>query len=163
LRPREIIGPPDCPILTRWTLIKFASKGKKLLLHHFHPNADDRDLHDHPWPFVTIVLWGSYNDMKHCVCIAGRSGRAWSDCDLCDGTGFVVREHMRVGKVRYRSASHRHRTMVGPRGCWTLVITGPMQRDWGFWRDGRFWPWRSYEDEFGFAMRCDDLEKEYRK
>lgn len=44
----------------------------------------------------------------------------------------------------------------GPgRGCWTVVIMGPLQRQWGFWRAGE-WPWwRDYERKYGFGMRCD--------
>jgi hypothetical protein len=26
---------------------------------------------------------------------------------------------------------------------------------WGFWRRGRWWYWKDYEDEFGFGMRCE--------
>lgn len=170
---REVIGPPDCPIMHRWELWGGGPVGKrpatarmKLMVHHFLPNADDRDVHDHPRPFWTFVLRGSYDDMKPCE-RPGCDGDGfmlpddWA-CPVCRGAGVVVNERMRPGKLRRRAATHRHRTKVGPKGCWTLVLMGPLRRDWGFWRRGTWWFWKDYEAEFGFAMRCGDLDKEYR-
>jgi hypothetical protein len=140
----EVIGPPECPILHRWTLLELGrkvtegsgpSRRFKVLLHHFQPNADDRAEHDHPRSFVTIVLWGSYVDTSN------------------DGTKV---ERMHFGKVRFRPATHRHVTKVGPHGCWTLVIMGPIRRRWGFWADGRWYFWRDHEKLFGFGMRCPE-------
>lgn len=172
--PREEIGPPECPILHRWTLIGTRGRGKrslgKLLLHHFLPNADDRAVHDHPASFVTFVLRGSYVDCTPCpVCnhedsfevldalrVAAREPRLdFVDCEHCRDVRYVL-ELMRPGTVRYRPAEHRHRTRVGPRGCWTLVVMGPKRREWGFFKGGRWWPWREHERRFGFGMRCPE-------
>lgn len=172
---REIIGPPDCPILYRWTLIKAGKQpvpaelrdeygpetaSMKLLLHHFPANADDRDVHDHPRPFWTLVLRGWYDDMKPCQhCAGGLTGV----CRVCWGAGVVLNERMRPGMLRRRPATHCHRAKAGPDGCWTLVLMGPLRRQWGFWRRLSWWAYKDYEAEFGYAMRCDDLDKEYRK
>jgi len=169
---REVIGPPECPILHRWTLIGEQRHGDetarparvKVMLHHFLPNADDRACHDHPRPFVTIVLRGDYDDMKPCPSCDGRGTRpehgAWGGrtraCGRCGAAGVVLRERMRAGVIRYRPARHVHRTKVGPRGCWTIVIMGPLQQDWGFFRDGVKWPWREFERRFGHGMRCGE-------
>jgi hypothetical protein len=134
---RMTIGPPECPIMKRLTIVRHRRFGS-LRLHLFMPNADDRDVHDHPWPFLTLVVSGWYDDMKN------------------DGEGIVLRERMSRGKVRYRSATHQHRTRVGPDGCLTVVVTGPVVRGWGFLRDGRWIPWRRYEALHGWGMRCDD-------
>ena len=167
----EVIGDPACPILHRWTLggdrlMKRAPV--KVLLHHFLPNADDRDTHDHPRPFVTMVLRGGYDDLVPCPTCGG-TGDALSDptstfeqrsiygpCARCGGPGLVSGDRMRAGMVRYRRPEYAHRTRVGPRGCWTLVLMGPVRRRWGFWREGRWWSFRDYEARFGFGMRCDD-------
>lgn len=130
---REVIGVPECPILHRWTLLKVA--GCKLLLHHFLPESRDRDPHDHPCSFVTLVLRGGYVDISS----AGR-------------------DRLRAGSVRRRRAEHRHVTIAGPRGAWTLVVMGPKRRPWGFWREGRWWPWRRYEQWFGHGFRCEDVD-----
>jgi hypothetical protein len=194
----EVIGPPDCPILLRYTiwprsLRRWAPLGSgpgesekppapvKVMLHHFLPNADDRDVHDHPRPFWTLVLRGWYDDMCACPGCDG-SGRVlarfadlrwfascwgavpvYEVCSRCRGEGVLIRERMRPGMLRLRPANHAHRTKVGPSGCWTLVVMGPLRRRWGFWRDGLWWFWKDYEAAFGFAMRCEDLDKEYRR
>jgi hypothetical protein len=164
---KEVIGPPDCPLMHRWTFINGGPKSVKLMVHHFLPNADDRDVHDHPRAFYTFVVRGHYDDMEPCP--YDRSGANHGDlgggwiCRICDGRNVVLNERMKPGMLRLRPAAHRHRTKVGPRGCWTIVLMGPLVRDWGFWRRGKWWLWKNYENEFGFAMRCEDLDKEYRK
>lgn len=155
----EVIGPPACPIMHRWTLLKLC--GRKLLLHHFLPNADDRAEHDHPAPFWTFVLWGGYDDRVPCsMCNGLRSADSeWSapSCGRCGGQGDVPGDRMRAGMLRRRVATYRHRTRVLPSGAWTIVWMGRKERLWGFWKDGRWWPWRDHEKAFGFGMRCPDV------
>lgn len=143
---REVIGPPECPILYRWTLLPWgelkhedASVRWKLMIHRFLPNADDRDMHDHPRGFVTVVVRGWYDDHN-----------------LDVGTNVISTERMRPGKIRYRPAKHIHRTRVGPKGCWTIVVMGPIERAWGFWRGGRWMCWREHARLYGPGMRCDE-------
>lgn len=136
--------------MDRWTLFLHGERWPKLLLHHFLPDREDRDMHDHPRSFVTIVLKGAYDDMVQCAC--GRQG--------CEG--LKIGEVMRRGMVRLRRAEHAHLTRTGADGCWTLVLMMPKSREWGFWRAGQWWPFRQYEDIFGFAMRCGDEETPYR-
>lgn len=142
---REVIGHPQCPILHRWTLLALGRRpdgrlGRwgKMLLHHFLPNSDDRDVHDHPWPFITIVLKGFYVNIER------------------NAQGKLTAERMKPGTIRYRPATHTHCTKAGPNGCWTLVVTGPLVREWGFWLDGKWRHWRDYEALVGYGMRCDD-------
>ena len=155
---KEIIGPPDCPIMERWTVLKF--RGRKFMIHHFLPNADDRSAHDHPSPFWTLVLRGYYDDMKLCPDCEGR-GLNWpgsanpGTCWECGGHAVVLNERMRPGMLRHRAAEHTHRTKVGPRGCWTVVLMQRKQRAWGFWHLGEWWYWRDFERKYGFGMRCD--------
>lgn len=142
----EVIGPPECPIMHRWTLLggdRQRADGTtwqrpvKLLLHHFLPGSGDRDQHNHPRPFWTIVLRGEYLD------------------ESTDAEGRTVREVMTQGTARLRPSHHRHRTLTSPdQDCWTLVLMGPVRRPWGFWRGGRFWPYRAYKARFGEGMRC---------
>lgn len=165
--PREVIGPPRCPIMIRWTLASV--RGRKLMLHHFLPNADDRDDHDHPASFWTFVLRGGYDDYVPCPWCGGegahsapgamcvRNAYGWTyACPRCENTGTVAGERMRLGMLSHRAATYRHRTRVLPSGCWTLVWMGPKERPWGFWRNGRWWPWKLYERHFGFGMRCPE-------
>lgn len=75
--------------------------------------------------------------------------------EVIRGTGEAGTERMKFGMVRYRPTTHKHKTVTGPNGCWTLVLAGPIERAWGFFRDGKWLPWREYEDKYGHGMRCD--------
>jgi hypothetical protein len=83
-------------------------------LHHWLHSDDDRNPHDHPWAFVTAVLRGSYID-----------------------EGLTRRQRVRPGHVYYRSADHAHWVHLDRGEVWTLVLTGPKVRRWGFWVGGR--------------------------
>lgn len=128
---REVIGVPECPLMYRWTLadIKIA----KLMVHYFLPTARDRDYHDHPRPFVTLVLRGGYDDIQP------------------DGNI----DRVRAPAIRIRKAAHAHITMAGQRGAWTIVVMGRQSRAWGFIRNGSWWPWKLYEERFGLSFRCE--------
>tara|TARA_B100000214_G_C23665742_1_gene489523 strand:- start:20 stop:433 length:414 start_codon:yes stop_codon:yes gene_type:complete len=82
-----------------------------IFLHKFL-KSDPDDLHDHPWPFITIILYGGY--WEHTI----DGKKTWW------GTGTF----------RYASAETFHRITVDPNypDIWTLFIPGPKQREWGF-------------------------------
>lgn len=185
LREPFIVGPDECPIMYRWAVIGGASPTSKPLLfpgfkrwtlkvHHFMPNRDDRDVHDHPWPFLTVVLWGSYDDLVPCpgsTCerasgvpglprtrvpfVMRHPGGYWTACTTCGGTGLVIGDRMRAGVARWRGPDHAHRTRTGPSGAWTLVITGNrLDRPWGFFPAGTKVRWDEYIELHG-SGRCD--------
>jgi hypothetical protein len=131
---REVIGQAECPLMHRWTLL--SCRFGKLLVHHFLPTQRDRDAHDHPRSFVTIVVRGGYDDVQP------------------DGT----LDRVYAPAIRYRPAEHAHVTMAGPKGAWTIVLMGPQRREWGFWRDAKWWPWRAYESVHGSSFRCDESD-----
>lgn len=91
--------------LRRWALrLPF---GRKIMLHHILRADDDRCQHDHPWGFVTLVLWGGY------VELVGEDQRM---------------QRMRPGRIGRRPAEFRHRIIFLPRGhAWTLVLTARRQ------------------------------------
>lgn len=110
VRWRERLGLDGCPYVIRWRL---ETRWGSIRLHHWLGPDDDRAFHDHPWWFTTVVLRGGYTDRSP----AGD-------------------EHLRAGAVRRRAATHRHTVVPDPGGAWTLVLTGPRRRAWGFWADG---------------------------
>lgn len=103
----ENLGREDCPYMKRWVL----NLGLfSIRLHHWYRSDDDRHMHDHPWSFLGLVLKGSYDDIT--------------------SNGSVT---LKAGKLFYRKAKHLHYVKV-PKGrdCWTLLLTGPVIRKWGF-------------------------------
>lgn len=128
----EIIGPVECPLFLRRTLL--AGRWGKLLVHRFLPGASDRVPHDHPRSFVTVCWQGGYDDVRK------------------DGRIDIVR----APAIRWRPAVHEHVTHVHSDGARTVVAMGPLRREWGFWHLGRWWPWREHEQQFGLGFRCED-------
>lgn len=87
-----------------------------LRLHHWLHSDDSRAFHDHPFNFWTFVLKGSYEDITP------------------EGV-----ELMPAGTLCYRKAEHRHWVKILPDGCWTILLTGPKIRKWGFWTGNTRW------------------------
>lgn len=141
----ETIGQKECPLMMRWSLWLPGPKKSpwfKVLLHYFPPNVTDRDPHDHPRSFVTLILKGSYFNTE------------WEKS--CQGSVLLpVGEWMRRGRFCFRPADHLHITETADAGAWTLVIMGPEKRDWGFVRDGVWFPWMKYVERYGGVVRCD--------
>jgi hypothetical protein len=110
----DLLGNPSCPYIKR-RILDFGRLGS-VRLHHWYSDDDDRALHDHPWNFLTVVLWGDYVDVSY-------DGETW------------VYDYLHRGSIRHRRADWAH--TVRTDGALTLVFTGPKIRQFGFWaRDG---------------------------
>lgn len=110
LKWHEQLGLPECPYVIRW---RIETPWGSIRLHHWLGADDARAFHDHPWSFTTFVLRGGYVDMTP----AGS-------------------EYLRAPAVRHRGAEHRHTVLPDMGGAWTIVVTGPKVRTWGFWANG---------------------------
>jgi hypothetical protein len=108
----EKLGLPSCPYVVRWMA---QTPLGSVRVHHWLESDDKRAFHDHPWWFVTLVVRGGYTDMSP-----------------------THSEHLRAGSVRFRPALHRHTVVPDKSGAWTVLVTGPPSRSWGFWKDGKF-------------------------
>ena len=110
----DLILEDDSPYLERWILWL----GFSLRLHRFHKGDDDRAYHDHPWWFVTFPI-NTYLEL----------------------TGDGQTRRVRAFLPHFRPARHRHIVkLCRPGSVWTIIVTGPKSKDWGFWDDGRFIP-----------------------
>lgn len=84
-----------------------------IMLHRLYRPDRQRDLHDHPWNFVSFILRGYYRE------IIGDTVR---QCEL---------EHRWINT---KKAEDRHTiSYVSKVPVWTLVFTGRRRRKWGFW------------------------------
>ena len=93
------------------------------VLHRFTREEPHVDPHDHPWSFETEILDGGYVEEVFRVEPDG----AWRS--------EVVHRH--PGTTHRVEAGHIHRIVELPTGeCWTLVRTGPHEREVRFWRFG---------------------------
>ena len=90
-----------------------------VFLHKFL-KSDPDDVHDHPWPYATLILKGGY----------------WEWVPKFNDLGEKIGEvpHWRKpGHFRTCSANSFHRIELDPNvTCWTLFMPGPHKREWGF-------------------------------
>lgn len=112
--------PPDRIIgeryLERWHLIP-RNPFFNVYLHRFIGSDDDRALHDHPWWSVSILLRGSLAEVSR-----------------TDQPGYRTKRRI-IDRFRpvFRSAEYAHRLeLLGDAPAWTLFLTGPVVREWGF-------------------------------
>lgn len=133
------------------------------MVHHWSCSDDQRALHDHAWTFVTLCVKGGYTDRsgrKDLVCSICGAQPTWNH--LCPEHGWVdldeidvtVDDHLSAGSLRVRQAEHRHTVIVDDGGAWTVLLTGPEKREWGFWVKGRFRKRNRYFYDHGHHV-CD--------
>lgn len=128
--PDFIIGDAADPYLRRWWLIP-RNRFFNVYLHEFLRSDDDRALHDHPWWNLSVLLRGNYIE------VTPRRRQV-------PGAPTVVYRFREAGGVKFRFAGARHRILLNNERCWTLFITGPRIRDWGFWCPQGFVPWQKF-------------------
>ncbi|RYG37027.1 hypothetical protein EON81_07930 [bacterium] len=147
-------GDGESPYLTRWKIFGLGS-GLSLNLHKFH-RSDHDDMHDHPWPFVSLILWRGYIEETPCLICMGHGFTQkfpypWyrKTCYDCRETGRA-RKRIWPGFIIVRRAEHIHRVeLIDGKPAITLVLTGRYARQWGFWIGGRFEHWKSYFQKRG--------------
>ena len=111
----------DEPYLERYYL--FLKDRKKfpfnIFLHKFL-KSDPDDVHDHPWPYATLIIKGGY----------------WEWIPQFDDKGLKYGEVAKwrgPGHFRTCSANSFHRIELDPSvDCWTIFMPGPQKREWGF-------------------------------
>jgi hypothetical protein len=102
-----------------------------VFLHKFL-KSDPDDVHDHPWPYATLILKGGYWEW---VPVFNTLGQKISEIQHWRGPG-----HFRVS-----SANSYHRIELDPNiTAWTLFMPGPKQREWGFLVKNKWIQWEQY-------------------
>jgi hypothetical protein len=91
---------------------------------HKFLKSDPDDLHDHPWPYMTIILRGGYWE--------------WTQ-------GSATPQWKGAGQIRFGHSTDYHRIELEPGvDCWTMFCPGPKLRDWGFLVKNRWVPHEQY-------------------
>jgi hypothetical protein len=118
--------------LRRWWLVP-KNKWFNVFLHEFRSSDEDRSLHDHPWWSISILLSGSY--LEHVP----------TNYDK-----WVEENNREISIIKrdssfpvYRSVKSIHRIEIITPTVWTLFITGPSVREWGFHCP---WGWRHHNE-----------------
>jgi hypothetical protein len=102
-----------------------------VFIHRFL-KSDPDDVHDHPWPYATLILKGGYYEWIPEFNSKGekigerRYWRGPGHCRICRSTSF-------------------HRIELKPDvECWTMFMPGPQKREWGFLVNNRWIQHESY-------------------
>lgn len=111
-KPDFIIGLAEKPYMLRWYIIP-RNKYFNIYLHKVL-RSDDPMYHDHPWWSFGVILKGAY----------------WEHTPDLDGQDKKV--VFPRGKVKLRSGSYLHWLEVKEGPVWTLFMTGPKFKEWGF-------------------------------
>lgn len=91
--------------MRRYKLLR--TRWGNVYLHEILRSDEDLCLHDHPWSFLSLILWGGYREQMP-------AGTFWR----------------RPGTLLVRPARAAHRIEVD-RPAWSLVLVGPRRRAWG--------------------------------
>lgn len=119
--------------------------GYSARIHKILRSDSDRAYHDHPWPYITVILDGGYFETTP---VYNKGGIFQGERTEFYGKGSVL----------VRPANHMHRLAL-PDGkpATTLFICGRWKQDWGFIPNPR-WKiyWRDYlKDEASAEPRPD--------
>lgn len=133
--PDFVVGGHQDPYLRRWWIIP-RNRILNVYLHQFLRDDDDRALHDHPWCWASIILDGAY--FEHTI----------------SAGGIKRRQERTAGSIRLSGPRRAHRIELptwppggagARRHCWTIFVTGPRVREWGFHCPDRGWvPWYDF-------------------
>jgi len=123
-RIKKWLGQPDRIIggdyLHRWYIIPH-NRVFNIYLHRFGRSDDDRALHDHPWYSVSFLLQGEL--LEHYL----------NGC-----------RHIPHFLPVFRTAKFAHRLELVKGPVWTIFITGPRVRSWGFYCSNGWRHWRDF-------------------
>ena len=105
-----------------------------IFVHKFL-KSDPDDVHDHPWPYATLILKGGYYE--------------W--IPEFDSNGIKVGERrMWRGPGHFRvccPTSYHRIELRADVECWTLFMPGPHKREWGFLVNNRWIHHERYLEE----------------
>ena len=124
---RALIYGPDLNIgpdyMHRWYIIP-RNPWFNIYLHKIMKDDDDRALHDHPWHSLSFVIRGVLREILP---------HRWRIL------------HPSLIPI-YRPPTLAHRLEVARGPVWTLFITGPRVREWGFHCPKGFVHWSRFVD-----------------
>jgi hypothetical protein len=104
-------------------------EGWGLYIHRFHQSDIDQELHNHPWNWaLSFVIAGGYIEERR------------NEFDQ------VTQRGVKPLSFNFIRSTDFHRVDLVEDDCWTLFLTGPKARSWGFWdRTTKVYtPWREF-------------------
>ena len=108
-----------------------------VFLHKFLKSDPDH-VHDHPWPYATLILKGGYYEY-----VPQFNEQGIKVGEICSWRG--------PGHFRICKESSYHRIEIKPGiECWTLFMPGPQRREWGFLVNNK---WINHDEYFKYRKQ----------
>jgi hypothetical protein len=137
--PDFIVGEEPKPYLRRWWVMP-RNALFNIYLHQFLRSDDDRALHDHMYFNVSFILEGMY--IEHTIAQGGVN----------------YQKSYYAGNLRFRLPWTAHRIEIDS-PCWSLFITGPRIRQWGFHCPKGWRHWKEFVSDRNYGKirkGCED-------
>jgi hypothetical protein len=145
IRGSEARGDGDSAYMTRYAFPRILGMVRPCL-HIFH-RSDADELHDHPWGFVSVILWRGYIEETP-TCHNGDVDSGWVDFEK--RYHYTNRKRVWPGMILFRPATHVHRVeLIDGKKAVTLVFMGVRRREWGFFTSKGWKQWQAYFKERG--------------
>jgi len=122
----EIPTPHGEPYLIRYVIPLLF--GWRIYFHKILESDGDRWLHDHPWAFISFLVWGRYVEET-----PGGNERLKS----------WINVHRATDLHRLRLFKKNGKTIP----VYSILLTGKRVRTWGFQTDRGWMNWRDYNRE----------------
>lgn len=116
-RPMRLIMLNGKPYLERYYIGVVC--GRTIWLHHFLTSDGDRNVHDHPWSALSVILTGGY----------------WEETPgTGNGLPEVNYQDFRAPALNYIPGTKKHRIVSVATHTWTMMIVSPKHgRGWFFY------------------------------
>ena len=112
-----------------------------VFLHKFL-KSDPDDVHDHPWPYATLILKGGYYEW-----LPQFNSKNEKIGETCVWRG--------PGSFRVCGANSYHRIELDPSvDCWTMFMPGPQKREWGFLVNNK---WIRHDDYLQYRKTANNI------
>lgn len=124
------------PYMNRYYLLKWPLR---IRLHEILRSDEDRDMHDHPYDFVSVMLKGGYVETT-----PDTPAKAY-------GAGSIRRlKAENVHSIKLFKQCHCCNRSAEEQGklitAWTLIFAGKNRREWGFHTPDGWVHWKKYMD-----------------
>lgn len=136
------------PYLRRWMILK--TPWWSLYIHQIFRSDSDRDCHDHPWDFWSLILWGSYREYNLQTIAPEHPGEPFRFIE-------EIRTYKTGSVIRHKAEDAHRLELPAGKTTWTLVVVGPKFRQWGFWKDKQWIDHKTYLDARYGEGKWDDV------
>lgn len=112
-------------------------------LHRMAAPDPGVDLHDHPWWFASLIVWGGYTELRADTREASMLARIADEHPTCTRGIPVHRRWLSARTMRFDEC-HTITTLNRP-VSWSLILRGPRRRKWGFYLADGYMPEAQYD------------------